>query len=330
MLKELLPNATKQFRMYGCKALEAMTTSGTLHARSIFCSSGDSFKFRRPLATFCPVTCKCASSDPNSPAEHFCPLKDPSIKLPSSTWLPCDQLAVVSTQFPGNTSCSSKFDDSSPQGIYVCKPDYNGKNAYHRKYASVTWEVKWEKSSELGGAVIGNLNGHGGLAKWTFSSISESSRPLGDRHFYVGGNNMTVSSNNWLPVTAQNTNLTGGMCESVGPTANFSVQLHTGRWYLSARAGSCEYKCQSINKTCDVPIFEHMLSLHRNDMKKVSASISQTAVSWCAIPFKCRFPKKKTIKGAITGVSKTRSVCQRWCNKWCQFQLCWCSEQVAQ
>merc|ERR1711976_1532 len=111
------------------------------------------------------------------PAEYLCPMKDPAAPLPTSVWIPCDQYLYVDTTFPAGTTCESALNATSPLGVYDCVPGYNGKNIYRSTVNDVTWEIKWEKSQEFGGAVIGNLGGYGHKAKWTFASKTASSMP---------------------------------------------------------------------------------------------------------------------------------------------------------
>jgi hypothetical protein len=328
-LNRLIVDSHSTFKAHGCKALEIISSTKTVtmaRMKGAFCSDQADTIFRRPLAVFCPVTCECgveAATYP--PAEHFCP-KNSTLTLPTSKWgIPCGHLAIVSTEFPANTSCSGDFKTSSPKGMYTCTPDYNGKNVYRRTNGGVTWEIKWEKSRELGGVIIGNLNGSGSQAKWTFSSISASSRPLGDRHFYSMDNTVPVPRNKWLPVTDQNTNLTGGghhKCDILGPEPNVGIKIYTGKWYLTSwRRESCAKTCLKAGRTCNIIMFSHMLELNRHNMEQVVRSISSAAETTCTgtIPI-CSFP-------TYLGEGK-RSICQDIPPLKYFRRICWCSEQL--
>merc|ERR1712217_461822 len=112
-------------------------------------------------------------------------------------------------------------------------------------------EIKWEKSQEFGGAVIGNLGDYGHKAKWTFAAKTASSMPLGDRYFFNMGNSainvIHPPKGNWLPVSTQNTNVTGGVCTGLGTMPNISVYTYTGQWYLSKASRNCSYTCEVVH-----------------------------------------------------------------------------------
>jgi hypothetical protein len=331
LLNKLIVDSHSKFTEHGCKALEMMWPakfSAMDRMRSVFCSDQADMIYRRPLAVFCPITCQCGDKGATyPPAEHFCPLK-------TSTpwkWIPCDQLAIVSTEFPANTSCSGDYSASSPEGMYICTPDYNGKNVYRRSTSGgVTWEIKWEKIRELGGAIVGNLNGSGRQAKWTFSSISTSSRPLGDRHFYAMSNTAAVPRQNWLPVTDQNTNLAAGghtKCDTLGPLPKLNVKIYIGKWQLADERKSCGHQCSKVNKSCDVTIFEHMLSLHGyvDNIRPIAQSIGKKAEQLCLGPLpRCAFP---VIGKSHWTVCSSRSL-KKIFGRFYLRRVCWCSEEL--